>query len=282
MIFGRYCCRMLLSLLHRNRKWAVVSGSTSHNGQMLLHFFPAVLDVERGYRFTKSWALTVAFRMSSWDVVFLQTGCSFPAWHASIFRNSMVDIVLASSLSSFCQWLDTASFKVFFHCIFFGVFSRSVYALGRPYIRRSFFTIVTQLDDSSSFIANCRMIILRMYSDGGELFSSSMMFLKKFSTLSWCVSVPLWGERQVGGKEHSLLSIEGGAGCNGGTCGGTCQGAEFHLYAGPKLPARRVGSVLRTCCIVSLLPWVQCRSARVDQLPSDYMRSAVHVSLGFW
>ena len=98
MIFGRYCCRMLLSLLHRNRKWAVVSGSPSHNGQMLLHFFPAVLDVERGYRFTKSWALTVAFRMSSWDVVFLQTGCSFPAWHASIFRNSMVDIVLASSL----------------------------------------------------------------------------------------------------------------------------------------------------------------------------------------
>ena len=99
---------MLLSLLHRRRKWAVVSGSDPHSGQVSLHFFPAVLDVERGYLFIRSWAFTVAFRMSSWDTVFFKTGCSFPTWHASTLRNSMVDIVLASSLNSFSQWFHTA------------------------------------------------------------------------------------------------------------------------------------------------------------------------------
>ena len=168
----------------------MVSGSDSHSGQVSLHFFPAVLDVERGYLFIRSWAFTVAFRMSSWDTVFFQTGCSFPTWHASTLRNSMVDIVLASSLNSFSQWFHTAPCKVFFHCLLFGVFSKSEYALGRLYVRRSFFTIDTQLDDPSSFIANCRMTMSRMYSDGGEFPSSPMMFLKKFRTLIWiCASM---------------------------------------------------------------------------------------------
>ena len=50
--------------------------------------------------------------------------------------------------------------------------------------------------------------------------------------------MPLWGELQVGGREHSLQTIGAGVGCNEGICGETSRGAVYHRH--PELAAREV------------------------------------------
>ena len=93
--------------------------------------------------------------------------------------------------------------------------------------------------------------------------------------------MPLWGELQVGGREHSLQTTGAGVGCNEGICGETFRGAVYHRHPELELPVQIAGLAVRTCYSVSVVLRVQFRLAHAYQLPSDYRKSAALFSLGF-